>query len=56
MCTDRARNNYNSGMGEIFRRVASISPVETSACDKVGQALIGDGCDAQPPKRGGEAM
>jgi len=26
-CADRARNGYNSGMGEIFRKVASISPV-----------------------------
>lgn len=27
MCQDRARNGYNSGMGEIFRKVAEISPV-----------------------------
>merc|ERR1711907_208910 len=27
MCEDRARNGYNSGMGEIFRKVAEISPV-----------------------------
>lgn len=27
MCTDRAANGFNSGMGEIFRRVAAISPV-----------------------------
>ena len=25
---DRAANGYNSGMGEIFRRVAMISPVQ----------------------------
>ena len=24
MCADRARNGYNSGMGEIFRKVASV--------------------------------
>jgi len=28
MCEDRKRNGYNSGMGEIFRRVAGISPFE----------------------------
>ena len=31
MCRDRAANGYNSGMGEIFRKVASISPVLVSA-------------------------
>jgi hypothetical protein len=29
-CTDRARNGYNSGMGEIFRQVCSISPIPTT--------------------------
>jgi len=27
-CADRAANGYNSGMGEIFRRAASISPIK----------------------------
>jgi len=27
-CEDRAKNGYNSGMGEIFRKVAEISPIE----------------------------
>lgn len=27
MCTERANAGYNSGMGEIFRKVAAISPV-----------------------------
>ena len=27
-CLDRANNGYNSGMGEIFRKVAEISPIE----------------------------
>lgn len=27
MCANRAANGYNSGMGEIFRKVASISPI-----------------------------
>jgi len=29
-CTDRANNGYNSGMGEIFRRVAAITPAGAS--------------------------
>jgi hypothetical protein len=28
MCEDRKNHGYNSGMGEIFRRVAAISPIE----------------------------
>ena len=27
MCEDRKENGFNSGMGEIFRRVAQISPI-----------------------------
>merc|ERR1712146_801608 len=27
MCTDRAANGYNSGMGEIFRKAAGVSPI-----------------------------
>jgi len=30
MCQDRAANGYNSGMGEIFRKVADISPILTA--------------------------
>ncbi len=30
-CKDRADNGYNSGMGEIFRRVAMISPIDIVA-------------------------
>lgn len=29
-CVDRAESGYNSGMGEIFRRVSAISPIRTS--------------------------
>lgn len=29
MCEDRKNQGYNSGMGEIFRRVAAITPVES---------------------------
>ena len=27
MCADRASRGYDSGMGEIFRKVAAITPV-----------------------------
>ncbi len=30
-CLDRARKGYNSGMGEIFRKVAAIAPVDVGA-------------------------
>mmetsp|Transcript_46080 Transcript_46080/g.49727 ORF Transcript_46080/g.49727 Transcript_46080/m.49727 type:complete len:137 (+) Transcript_46080:941-1351(+) len=29
-CLDRAQQGYNSGMGEIFRKVCAISPIESS--------------------------
>lgn len=47
-CTQRAEAGYNSGMGEIFRKVAAISPVATAkdgtcsaanACSKDGKAV-----------------
>ena len=38
MCADRASNGYNSGMGEIFRRVAAITPVGQTE-DAVGALL-----------------
>ena len=38
MCADRASNGYNSGMGEIFRRVAAITPVSQTE-DAVGALL-----------------
>lgn len=31
MCEDRKQHGYNSGMGEIFRRVAAVSPVKLGA-------------------------
>ena len=37
MCSQRAANGYNSGMGEIFRRVAAITPISTE--DAVGALL-----------------
>ena len=33
MCEDRAQNGYNSGMGEIFRKVAAISPISPVSLD-----------------------
>jgi hypothetical protein len=33
-CQDRADNGYNSGMGEIFRRVAMISPIDDVTATK----------------------
>merc|ERR1712232_876324 len=30
-CEDRANNGYNSGMGEIFRKVCAISPISEEA-------------------------
>ena len=38
MCSERASNGYNSGMGEIFRRVAAITPVSQTE-DAVGALL-----------------
>ena len=38
-CEDRKQNGYNSGMGEIFRRVAAISPIYPGA---IGQAPESD--------------
>ena len=41
MCSQRAANGYDSGMGEIFRRVAAITPVgsQIEAPDAVGALL-----------------
>ena len=30
-CEERARNGYNSGMGEIFRKVCAVSPINDEA-------------------------
>jgi len=30
-CEERARNGYNSGMGEIFRKVSAVSPISDEA-------------------------
>ena len=42
MCSQRAANGYDSGMGEIFRRVAAITPVgsnQLEAPDAIGALL-----------------
>ena len=41
-CEDRKQNGYNSGMGEIFRRVAAISPVQPNALPAAAAAAAGD--------------
>ena len=44
-CKDRADNGYNSGMGEIFRRVSAVSPITNEALHVLG---AGNGADAPP--------
>ena len=39
MCADRASNGYNSGMGEIFRRVAAITPVGSDQLEAPHDAI-----------------
>merc|ERR1711920_805751 len=41
-CTKRAAANYNSGMGEIFRKVAAISPVNTAEKICIAPAKLAD--------------
>jgi len=44
-CAERAAAGFNSGMGEIFRRVAQISPIATSAepkADAEGESAEGE--------------
>ena len=41
MCSQRKRNGYNSGMGEIFRKVAAITPIIR---------LVDDGSSRTPHK------
>lgn len=52
-CADRARNGYNSGMGEIFRRVAAISPVPIPRGPAIGPSPPAD--PAPPPPADAEA-
>jgi len=41
-CSERARDGYNSGMGEIFRKVCAISPIKpfTAVTDKDETELV----------------
>jgi hypothetical protein len=39
-CSDRASNGYNSGMGEIFRKVCAISPITQEALQMPPLALL----------------
>lgn len=44
LCKDRADNGYNSGMGEIFRKVCSISPIsELSLAGPITSAASSEG-------------
>lgn len=46
-CKDRAANGYNSGMGEIFRKVSAISPILESAVDGSSTVLASEpSCNA----------
>jgi len=55
MCEDRARNGFNSGMGEIFRKVAAITrvqiplqaPMLEGAPNNSGDACKADGSDSK---------
>jgi hypothetical protein len=48
MCEDRARAGYNSGMGEIFRRVAQISPLRFERSDQCAEPASAGKCAAPP--------
>ena len=50
MCTDREEAGFNSGMGEIFRRVAQISPVSVGDSQAYRHSLL-----AKSPARDVEA-
>ena len=39
MCSERASDGYNSGMGEIFRRVAAITPVGSDQLEAPHDAI-----------------
>ena len=43
MCKDRADNGYNSGMGEIFRKVCSVSPIAPAALTRAGSSTFEEG-------------
>eukprot|EP00957_Ditylum_brightwellii_P061805 4690477-Ditylum_brightwellii.AAC.2 len=45
MCEDRARAGYNSGMGEIFRKVCAVSPIPTKALHELSQNCKEEDCE-----------
>ena len=51
MCSQRAEQGYNSGMGEIFRKVAEISPVRL-----LGNVGAGQGAGLPAPPVDTEAL
>lgn len=48
-CEDRARNGYNSGMGEIFRKVCAISPISAEALGLIvdAEAAVTPSCELE---------
>mmetsp|Transcript_76335 Transcript_76335/g.221628 ORF Transcript_76335/g.221628 Transcript_76335/m.221628 type:complete len:331 (+) Transcript_76335:86-1078(+) len=50
MCEDRKNKGYNSGMGEIFRKVASISPIQVGP--RAALEAENDSMAALPPPDG----
>jgi len=48
MCAQRAAQGYNSGMGEIFRKVAAISPVRLLTTDAKAAELPAPSTAAEP--------
>jgi len=48
-CQDRADNGYNSGMGEIFRKVCAISPISPQALSAVPATTPDLGAAASEP-------
>jgi len=53
MCEDRKNTGYKSGMGEIFRKVASISPIQVPT--HVAMLVVG-GEDAACPNESAEGV
>jgi len=52
MCEDRKNQGYNSGMGEIFRRVAAISPIQVRALLAAPSTLTAKQLRAEAVRRG----
>merc|ERR1711920_545406 len=53
MCEDRKNAGYNSGMGEIFRRVAGISPI---VVDSAHRAMVDGASSRECAQEAGRAV